>query len=508
MKRSFFVLFIFLGINALFYLTSCIHEPPVAPPDGNYPPEVANIVLNKCAISGCHNTASYQNANGLLLDTWDHLLDGGLNGAEIIAYSPKYSPLLYITNTDSANGEIVLKPSMPLSTPGRHMDPLTKAEYAILYNWIAKGAPDKNGNIPFASDADTRQKLYLTQSGNDILAVIDGKRKVVMRYIPVGLDPGNIESQHEVEISEDGRNAYIIFNTGRYIQKIDTRMDTVVASVLMDGGLITGGIQWSNLCVAPVDTAVVATNFYGTGGFAMVNTPDMNVEKYYGNGLFTSPHGVTSNETFDTFFITAQYGNTVYKFAPNTHPVYYKKIPIKGTISHVAATFDGSSPDPHQVEMSPDFSKYFVSCQTTNEIRVVDAHTDKVLDSIPVGVDPEEMTLCESKNYLFVTCVRDVNANTMPGRMGSVYVIDINTHHVVKVLNGDFYQPHDLAVDNKDGYLFVASRNTSSPIPPHHPIPGGGNAGWYTVYDLNTLEPADKKRYEVLLDPYAMNARF
>src|SRR4051794_37012367 len=95
-----------VSVLAAICFTACVHKPriTVTPADGNYPPAVANIIVSKCAISGCHNEASYQNADGLLLDTWDHLFNGGNNGAVAIAYSPKFSPLLYFVNTDSSLG--------------------------------------------------------------------------------------------------------------------------------------------------------------------------------------------------------------------------------------------------------------------------------------------------------------------------------------------------------------------------------------------------------------------
>ena len=511
MVKRLLILFICSAISAICY-TSCVHKPqvPLVPPDGNYPPEVANIIMNKCAISGCHNQASYQNANGLLLDTWDHLLDGGVNGAEIIAYSPQYSPLVYTINTDTTGGKIAVKPSMPLSTPGRTFAPLTTAEYNIIYNWIAAGAPDKNGNIPFASDADTRQKIYLTLSGNDIMAVIDGQRKVVMRYIPMGADSSFIEYAHEVEFSEDGKYAYVVFYSGNYIQKIDVTIDKVIGQVDMSKIIPPGGSGWSVICMSPTDTQLAATNYSNNGGFGIVNTNTMQTKtsNYYGGSFtFVYPHGIACTPSFDTFFVTAEYGNTIYKYSmrPTT---YYGTIPIKGTSAYTSNTLDSSSPNPHQIEMAPDNSKYFVTCQGTNEVRVMDAHSNHLLAVIPVGVLPQEMTLSASKNYLLVTCQED-NANPLPGRKGSVYVIDYNTYAVVKILYGDFYQPHDLCVDEKDGYIFIASTNLNPNGPaPHHPIQGGGRAGWYTVYSLSTLEPVDNKRYEVLIDPYAMNARF
>ncbi len=512
MRRNVLISLFVLVAVVVIYLSSCVHSSQLqVVVDGNYPPAIGNIIINKCAVSGCHDSKSYQNANGLLLDTWDHLFAGGDNGAMVVAYSPQYSPLLYATNTDSTLG-LVLKPTMPYSTSGRTMSPLSRSEYLTLYNWIAAGAPDKNGNVPFASNPDTRQKIYLTQSGSDLMAVIDGKSKMVMRYFSIGADSGQIENAHEVEFSSDGNYAFVCFYNGSYVQKIDVASDRVISGVNMFDVTQKAAGGWSIVDVSPEDTNVAVTN-YLANSMGIINATNMTISQsnYVDGGSYLSyAHGITHVPTFDTFLITLQYGNMIRKFGPHTKPhPFLKAVSLDGQAPRITDTGDKTSPNPHQIEMLPDNSRYFVACQGTNDVRVMDAYADTLIKVIPVGTYPQEMTLCESKNYLFVTCMQDVNANTLPGRLGSVYVIDYNTYQVVKVLNGNFYQPHDMCVDEQDGYIFIASTNSNpNGIPIHHPIPGGGRPGWYSVYDLNTLQPADSRQYEVLVFPYAMNARF
>ena len=166
-----------LLIGASLAVTSCKHEPPVMPKteidpaSTQYPLEVANIIIKNCATAGCHNEASYSGAGGLRLDDWQYLFDGGSNGAVAVPYSPEYSSLLYFINPGSYD-DISVQPTMPYNMP-----PLSREEYDIIKKWIADGAPDKNGNIPFGSNAGTRQKAYLTQQGCDLVGVIDADKK-------------------------------------------------------------------------------------------------------------------------------------------------------------------------------------------------------------------------------------------------------------------------------------------------------------------------------------------
>lgn len=519
MVRHLSVFIILIALVAVVF--SCTHKPKVIPvaSDGNFPPEIARIFINKCAISGCHNAASYGNNDSVLLDSWDHLFNGGNSGAVVVPYSTQYSLLLYSINTDTLLGP-TLAPVMPFSTTAQPQPPLTKTEYLTIYNWIAKGAPDKNGNIPFADHADTRQKIYLTQQGCDLLAVIDAERKVVMRYIPIGADPNQIESPHCVRVSDDGMHAYVSFINGSSVQKIDTRTDQVIGSVDVAAALLPGGIggSWNILHLSPgQDTALVTSDWQSSGALGYVTTPGMQVVNSKsispvttGGTPFVYPHGITSNASFDTFFVTSQYGNTIYKVTQNPLATPVAISLIAGQQPVTTNNTDISSPNPHEILMAPDYSKYFVTCQSTNEVRVMDAHTDAVLDSIKVGPFPQEIAISPFRKLLFVTCMEDGN-NPNSGRKGSVYAIDYSSAHMTikKVIYGDFYQPHGITVDERSGLILIASTNANPNGPaPHHSTACGGRDGWYTFYDLNTLQPALNKRYEVPPMPYSAAVRF
>ncbi|MCW3121525.1 MAG: hypothetical protein JWQ38_1017 [Flavipsychrobacter sp.] len=509
MKRLQVIVLVIVSI-VVTTIAACTHQPQIATnqtpaSDGNYPAAIGKIILNKCATAGCHNAASYQNAANLLLDSWEHMLQGSASGAEIIAYSPTYSPLLYYCNTDPALGIVA-------TNPGHLETPISREEYLALACWVANGAPDKNGNIPFASNAATRQKLYLTNQGCDLVAVIDAKSKLVMRYIKVGVDSTKTETPHDIQVSHDGLFAYVSFYNGNYLQKINTTTDEVAGSVNISTLAVGGTGQWSVISLAPTDNSLMVTGYISNGYVVNINTASMQVNQALsvdaasgGTDKFIYPHGIAGNPAFDTFFATLQEGNVINRFT--FAPVFsYKYISING--SAPVTTHNPTTPDPHQVQMSADYSHYFVTCQNTNEVRVMDTHSDTLIAVIPVGAYPQEMTTAPSKDLLFVSCMEDA-ANPQTGRRGSVYVINMNTLQVTKKLYGDFYQPHDLAVDEQDGLIFIPSRNANPAGPaPHHATACSGRAGWYSVYDLNTLEPADNKRYDVTVDPYTIDTRF
>lgn len=474
-------------IATVLFAIACKHPPPAVTPAtgglGAFPDDIGKIFVQKCATAGCHNEQSYQNSAGLRLDSWEQLFNGSSSGAVIVPYSPENSSLLFYINPDSSLG-IKAQPQMPLNA-----GPLSKEEYLAVKSWVEAGAPDINGNIPFASNAATRQKIYITNQGCDLVGVIDAEKKVVMRYIKVG-KTGGIEAPHYIRTSIDGY-AYVSFLGGTVMQKIDLRKDTVVGEVEIGPG------SWNAFHVSDDGKKILLGDY--TGGYViLIDAQTMTVERGYRGLNMTQPHGIASNASFDTLYITAQKGNTVYKFTLDGRytPISIDKAPPRTLPLR----------DPHEILMVPDRSKYFLTCDRSNEVRVMDVSTDKVIDSIPVGTFPQTMALSKKKPYLFVTCTED--NSSFPGFRGSVYVIDYNTNKIVKRIDGPFYQPHAISVDDRNGVFYVANRNVFSDGPaPHHASSCGGRNGYYLIYDLNTLE-RQPKRYEMSVDPYSSDVRF
>jgi DNA-binding beta-propeller fold protein YncE len=476
--------FLSLSIAGVLAALSCQHSPTNYA--GEYPDDVRAIVVNKCATAGCHNDKSFANASNLRLDRWQHLWTGSNAGAVVIPYSVGNSSFCYFINIDSAQGPVLL-PRMPLNSPA-----LSAQEYATIKNWIAAGAPDKVGNIPFSSAATTRQKVYVTQQGCDLMAVIDAETNVIMRYISLGKSPA-IEIAHCVRFSPDGQFAYVSFNKGQYLQKIDVATDAVIADMYLGSG------SWNLFKISDDGKQMMLGDFKAAGSLRLIDLEKMQVLAIYEDFYF--PHGIANTPNFDTFWVTSQDGNMVYKLNLSGA---VKKISIDANEPNNTA----NTIDPHEIILSPDRSKYFLTCQASNEVRVMDARTDQLLKVIPVGNFPQEFAMSRVQPYLFVSCEEEV-CPEFPTFKGSVYVINYNTMELVKRIPGPFYQIHGISVDDRNARFFVVSRNllTTGPAPHHTSVCGGRN-GYYNVYDLNTLDPLINKRFESTVDPYSADVRF
>ena len=124
LKQNFHVpSFVLFGLCALCVI-SCKHDDEIN--DGNYPKEIAEIIVTQCATAGCHNTQSKNAASGLDLSSWDKMFEGNSNGAVTIPYRSGQSTLFYFINTDPALG-ITQLPVMPFND-----DPLSNDDVTFL----------------------------------------------------------------------------------------------------------------------------------------------------------------------------------------------------------------------------------------------------------------------------------------------------------------------------------------------------------------------------------------
>jgi len=474
------ILLLFLSTLLIFSYSSCKDDKDDPQPpfnDGCYPPGVAQIMVNKCATSGCHNTISKDAASGLDLSTWEKMFEGNRNGATVIPYRSDQSTLCYFTNTDTLLG-IVQLPNMPYNTT-----PLSTAEYLTLKNWIDAGAPNCNGFVKF-SDNPNRRKFYIANQGCDLVGVHDPSTRVVMRFVDVGNKP-SIEAPHVLRMSPDGQFWYAAFIFGDVLQKYRTSDDKLVAEANITSG------AWNTFAISPDGTKAWVIDLSSNGRAAYVDLQTMQLQLIYQDGSnFSSPHGSVVSPSGNFLYVTGQLGNTIYKWDV-TDPMMpeYEVITIKSGLP---------SADPHNITFSPDGSKYFITCQSTDEVRVFNAADDVFISSIPVGDFPLEMSISPLKNYLFVS---NEVGNT-------VSVIDISTLAVIKTINVG-YQPHGLAVDEVEKVVYVANRNTSTSggPAPHHTSSCGGRNGYLTIIDMNTLELVPGFKMELSVDPYSVMVR-
>ncbi|MDF2435662.1 MAG: hypothetical protein K0Q95_38 [Bacteroidota bacterium] len=483
LKKVSYILFSFFCCSLFI---TCSNEKGI--PDYNsYPDDVGKLIFTKCATSGCHNEQSKAAAAGLSLQSWDDLFKGGNSGPAVIPYRSDYSTLFYFTNTFSDLG-VTLKPTMPYNKPA-----LSREEVLMLKNWIDAGAPNRDGVVKF-SDDPSRKKYYVTNQGCDVVTVFDQQSGLPMRYITVG-QSGSTESPHAVKVSPDKKYWFVLSLNGSYLEKYNAVDDSYAGRAYIGAG------YWNAFTISPNSQKAYCTDLSSSGKVATVDLNTLTCDTIRG---FSFPHGIAVNASGDTLLVTQQIGSSkLYKI-----PAF----DFFGTSEINLFSTPPSLPlNPHEVVYSPDGSKYYVSCQGTNEVRVFSSGTDAFITSIAVGTSPTEMAFSNSSPYLFVSCTED--ETNFPGKRGSVAVINYQTNTLIKYIYAG-WQPHGIAVDDAKKLVVVGNRNYAMDGPsPHHAGECGGRNGYITFINITTLSmvtlpgSSSAKKIEVSVDPYSIGIR-
>lgn len=469
-------------IFVLIILSACTKDS--APPTfGNYPTEIGKIMTYKCATAGCHNDASYMAASEFNLTSYASLFRGSNNGSPIIPYRSDYSSLCYFINTFPDLG-ITNLPTMPLNS-----NALSRTEVNTIKDWIDNGAPDINGNVMW-SDNPNRKKYYVLNQGCDVVTVFDAETQLPIRCINVGKNPNVAESPHMVKVSPDGNYWYVVFVGNAVLQKFRTSDDSFVGEITLGPSQ-----NWNTITISN-DSKKGYCMAWPNGNISVVDLQTMHVIHYYSN-VFLNGHGTALNNTNDTLYVTSQTGNFIYKIDTGL-----TISPIQIRLDPTQIPSSTPSLDPHEITFSFDGTKYFVTCQTSNEIRVLSTVGDNLLQVIPTGEFPLEMAKSSITNKLYVSCENDPNPNTKI--KGSVTEINMTTYASTNYKVG--YEPHGIAVDDINGFVILASRNLNVTGPtPHHSGVCGRN-GFLNYFNLRTMELLNKKT-EVAADPYSITFR-
>lgn len=469
---------------SLILLVTCKKD--LAPQSSSYPPEISAIIINKCAISGCHTNLSKSAAAGLSLETWSNLFAGDNNGAVCIPYRHDQSTLFLFTNIDSMLGPIN-DPTMPYGKP-----PLSKQEVTTIINWIKNGAPDANGKVAFTGDPN-RRKIYVTNQGCDLVTVFDAETQLQMRYIDAGVSP-IVESAHSVKVSPDNKYWYTIFSaSSTVLQKFRTSDDSYVGQINISPG------SWNTISISHDSKTAYLIDWPG-GDIAIVDLENMVAKPGSPWKGFFDAHGSVLNKNSDTLYVTAQTGNYFYKI-PVNDPGSYEQV----VLNKPSPPSPTTSYDPHELLFTPDYQYYYVTCQGKDQVRVYRTSDDSFVDSIMVGEYPLEMFFSENDPYLFVTCEYDQTPPEL--NRGCVSVINYQTNKEIKRLRLNMAEPHGVVVDDKERLVYVTNRNISGGSVPHHSSGCSGKNGFISFIDMNTLEVIPNKKVEVAVDPYGIGIR-
>lgn len=457
---------------------------------GDYPHEVGKLISLNCAVSGCHNSESYLAAADYNLTTWKDMFKGASSGSPVIPFNSRFSSLCYAINTYSDLG-IQTSPSMPLNR-----NVLSYEDVEMIQKWIDEGAPDKSGNVMWADNPE-RKKLYAVNQGCDVVTVFDSETRLPIRYIDVGNKTGS-DTPHHVRVSPDGKFWYVIFINNNIMQKFscadDRHIKDIPLTPLAAGTGSENNLDWNTFIISKDSKRAYVVSWTQNGRVSAVDLENESLINYSASLYY--PHGIALNGDETKLYVTAQTGNFIVELDTALSSANEISLESNQPINYA------SSLDPHDIILSPDATELLITCQKSNEVRVFNLQSQLVTKFIPSGFYPQEIVYAKFSQEYFVSCPEDIS---LPNSHGLVTRIKAKGYATDNIACG--YQPHGLAVDEKQKLLYVLSRNISSDgPPPHHTSQCEGRNGFVNFIDLISFTVLSK-RYELSVDPYFIYAR-
>jgi YVTN family beta-propeller protein len=274
------------------------------------------------------------------------------------------------------------------------------------------------------------QELYVANSGNNTLSVIDVGARAVVSTVPVGASP------RSVAVSPDGRRI-VVANSGDNSVSIVDKGDSAQkrpAARRVDVGLEPVDIEMS----LRNDTAFVVEATSPEGGAGTVSV--VNVDE-----LTSSPTVIRTDSP--TAIAISPDGRTGYLANPNA--IALVAFDTQTLVEKSSFPLAGND-----VKITQDGRKIYLVDENAGNVSVIDALTGHLMATITVGLQPSSIVITRER-----AIVANSGENTLS-------VIDVSTDTVVDTVPITGITPVALAVSPDGGTVFTADfySNTVSTV--------------------------------------------
>jgi YVTN family beta-propeller protein len=294
---------------------------------------------------------------------------------------------------------------------------------------------------------------YVSNSGSNSVSVIDTSTNSVIRTIPVGFFPTDIDS------SPTGSFIYVPLYSDNVVDVINTSTDTLMAGIALPQGskpisvaIAPNGqayvTNFSNTTISQIDpSTMMVSTIFPVGAIFPINmaiTPN-GLEGYVVNAV--GPKNVKvvnlSTNTLTATITTSQQSMGV-AITPDSSTVYVTN-PLSNTVSVIstathAVTATISLPAnsyPRGVEVTPNGAFAYVVNQGTSTVSVINTSTNTITTTItlPSNQDPFNIAFTPDGTLAYVSLTLG----------NSVAVINTSTNTVTTTVPvGNF--PYDVAI--------------------------------------------------------------
>lgn len=445
---------------ALLLATACggggAREPTPAPaPEWA---EVQAVLQARC--SSCHGAA--EAAAGLRVDDWNALMAGSDHGEAIIPFDPARSLAV----------ELAAELRHPADVDNN--TPLTADELDTLRRWIAGGARSALGEVAYA---ESRDLVYVTNQGADVVSVIDASAGVVARTVDLaerGYGPN--AKPHHVAVEPSGDHWFVTLIGGNRVLEFDRSNRILGTAPFETPGMLAVHPTEDRLYVGRSMSAVNPPQRIG-----VIRPSDMTIEEV--DVFFPRPHPLG----------IAPGGAHVYTGSMSVNQV----AAVAGVDEVELTSVPGPAYSFMHFDVSPDGTTMVATTHTGELLlfSLADPMRPELTGSIRLGRMPWTPVYTPDGRYVFVGNKED----------DTVSVVDMTIRQVVKTLrHPGIAQPHGAAVSRDGTRVFVSNNNTDGSYTARYPLEGSP-PGTVVVIDVTTLEVI--KVLEVEQNPTGVGAR-
>jgi YVTN family beta-propeller protein len=317
----------------------------------------------------------------------------------------------------------------------------------------------------------------------------------VGKSLPLGDLPLNIA------VSRSHRYAAVTNNgqSTQTIQLLDAKNDKELDNVVIGkswGGLVFSDDEQSLYASGGDNNWIVR---YAISNNKLVATDTLKLGAAWTkqkNAVSISPTGLALDDKKGILYVVTKQDNSLYLINLKTKSIQ-QKIPL--------------SAEAYTCLLSPDQSKLYISLWGGDKVVVYDVKKNKLVDSIAVGDNPNDMCISRKGKYLYVA---NANDNT-------VSVIDLKKSKVLETLNTAVYPTqlsgttsNSVALSNDDKTLYIANADNNCLAVFDVSKPGSSSSlgfvptGWYPsvvrVID-SKLYVANAKGFSSLPNPHGPN---
>ncbi|MDB5115276.1 MAG: beta-propeller repeat protein [Mucilaginibacter sp.] len=317
----------------------------------------------------------------------------------------------------------------------------------------------------------------------------------VGKSLPLGDLPLNIA------VSRSHRYAAVTNNgqSTQTIQLLDAKNDKELDNVVIGkswGGLVFSDDEQSLYASGGDNNWIVR---YAISNNKLVATDTLKLGAAWTkqkNAVSISPTGLALDDKKGILYVVTKQDNSLYLISLKTKAIQQR-------ISLGAEAYT--------CLLSPDQSKLYISLWGGDKVAVYDVEKNKLVDSIAVGDNPNDMCISRKGKYLYVA---NANDNT-------VSVIDLKKSKVLETLNTAVYPTqlsgttsNSVALSNDDKTLYIANADNNCLAVFDVSKPGSSSSlgfvptGWYPsvvrVID-SKLYVANAKGFSSLPNPHGPN---